>query len=205
MRLSKSDNRNRNREALISATRVMTAKHGMDVSLSSIAGAADLTTGAIYSIFGSKQDLMWAVLDSDTHSLVDQVQGNCHESMTLREVLRVFAEVWTTASDDQSVMDQWESEVMLARYRDPTTAERLRVGRAATTEALARLLDNRVIDRAQPEQRTDQATALKVATAVRALLTGLFVQDALSSRAHVAFAIEACECLAGLTVSDGLS
>jgi AcrR family transcriptional regulator len=65
MRLTRAEAVQANRQALLAAARRQIVADGPSVSVEAIAAAADLTTGAIYSIFGSKRDLLIEVLIDD--------------------------------------------------------------------------------------------------------------------------------------------
>src|SRR5690349_16577518 len=87
VRLTRTEAREANRRALLDAARTLLARDGADVSVEAIAAAADLTTGAIYSIFGSKSELLVSLLGDDI-SRVDVLLEPLHDpALPLAEVI----------------------------------------------------------------------------------------------------------------------
>jgi AcrR family transcriptional regulator len=63
--------RQRTRAALVKATLAIIAERGFSaVTLSGVAARADVTTGAIYSNFSGKGELMWAAVGTKTRYIV---------------------------------------------------------------------------------------------------------------------------------------
>lgn len=63
----RTDRRGRTREALLDAAQLLWAERGIrGASLDDVAGAANLTKGAVYSNFAGKTDLLLALLDRHT-------------------------------------------------------------------------------------------------------------------------------------------
>ena len=86
--------REANRRALLDAASALIAREGTAVRLEAIADAAGLTTGAIYSIFGSKNDLMVAVL-ADEISRVDlAIHPRYDPALPLDAVIDRYVQTW---------------------------------------------------------------------------------------------------------------
>ena len=109
------------REALLDAASEVFARRGYDGgTLEEIANVAGFTTGAIYSNFGSKQDLFLAVLDERSARFTEHYDAQLaeHPRRSLPE-LGEIATLWSEielASDDALRLTL---EYQLAALRDP--------------------------------------------------------------------------------------
>lgn len=76
VRLSRAEQTLANREAILTAAREQFEAHGYHgASVDGIAAAAGFSKGAIYSQFGSKDDLMLAVLETRIHQRDAEVEA----------------------------------------------------------------------------------------------------------------------------------
>ncbi|MCL7430179.1 TetR/AcrR family transcriptional regulator [Streptomyces sp. YS415] len=182
----RAEARRRNREALITAAERLFTAHGYrDVGVHAVAQAADLTSGAIYSIFGSKLDLLLAVLDRRLDGLdaaLAEVDGD--RTTTATAVVATYAEEFhrvVTSRDGRSAL-RLEVDVLAVVLRDEDgTADRLRLA-VRREERLASVLTGRTVATDDDHRLTgDQASRL--ASAVCALLRGLAQQQALTGGA----------------------
>lgn len=98
-RLSRQQTRERNRLALIASARRLIAAHGVDVSLEAITADAGLTTGAVYSNFGGKNQLMLAVA-------VEQIDEATADARRLEEIAGSLEEVLATHAEQ---IESWRS------------------------------------------------------------------------------------------------
>lgn len=65
----------RNREALISAGHKLISEKGIDATtMSEIAEMADLGSGTVYNYFGSKDELVMAVMEQVMHRLAERIE-----------------------------------------------------------------------------------------------------------------------------------
>lgn len=173
MRLSRSEAREANRRALLNATRELVARDGGSVRVEEIASAAELTTGSIYSIFGSKNNLLVALL-ADEMSRDDIVAGPCSDpELSLTEVVDSYVDAWFGAQGNGSKSQTaLELQILLSALADERLLDELTQALNADIANLTRMLEDRVIDPVQPAVRTSHATAVLIARALRALLTG---------------------------------
>lgn len=197
---SRAESRDTNRRALLGAARQLVATEGAGVSLDMIARTADLTTGAVYSIFGSKQNLLIALLSEEVERY-QQVQVRLEDPrLTLRQMLRGAADAWMTAFDDDIVARlTFELQLVLLAIHDSKLRTSLTTLKANEISDLAVLLTDRVIDPDAPERRTTKAQARTIAYALRAHLSGLASQQLmLNERPKRSVVRASCEALAHL-------
>lgn len=172
----RAESRRRNRDALIvAAEQLFTAQGYRDVSVQAVARAADLTSGAIYSIFGSKLDLLCAVLDHRLDRL-DAALAELDEdpAITVPAVLRAYAKEFhrvVTSSGGRRVL-RLEIDVLAVVLRDEEkAADRLAAG-MRREERLSAALAARSLS-PDGERRLTDPEAERLASAVSALLHGL--------------------------------
>lgn len=153
--------------------RALIAREGTAVRLEVIADAAGLTTGAIYSIFGSKNDLLVAVL-ADEISRVDLATRPGYDpSLPLDAVIDRYVQTWiATYSDYSKAQTAFELHLLLSALENEELQHRLAGMLDAEIGQLAKLLENRIIDPARPSERTTSAEGLSIAKAIKATLTG---------------------------------
>lgn len=167
-----------NRRALLDAASALIAREGAAVRLEAIAGAAGLTTGAIYSIFGSKNDLMAAVL-ADEISRVDlAIHPDYDPALPLGAVIDRYVQTWiTTYSGYSKAQTAFELHLLLSALENEELRRRLAETLDAEIGQLARLLENRVIDPARPSDRTTPQQGMAIAKAMKAILTGFGLRE----------------------------
>jgi AcrR family transcriptional regulator len=172
VRLTRSEAREANRRALLEAARGLLARDGADTSVEAIAAAASLTTGAIYSIFGSKSDLLVALLADDTSRIDARLEPLHDPALSLAEIIDRYVSAWVAAyGDDSRAQDACELQVLLAAVQDDRLLRKLTSVLDDEITVLAAVLENRVIDPARPAQRTTPAQALTIAKAMKAVIT----------------------------------
>ncbi|MCQ8829974.1 TetR/AcrR family transcriptional regulator [Streptomyces malaysiensis] len=201
---TRSEARDRNRQALLSSARDLIASDGTEVSLSAIAQAAGLTTGAVYSIFGSRQNLLVELLAEDFHRYQGALAELADPELGLRAVLVGVADAWlTTYAGESAARWSFELNLALAAIRDPKLKARLGDLKLGEIADLSVLLTRRVLREDAPDRRTGEAEARIVAEAIRALLSGIAFQYAMTDqRPERAFLRSACEALAALADQD---
>jgi AcrR family transcriptional regulator len=166
MRLTRSQSRQRNRDALIDAALVEMAERGyQQARLDDIAERAELTTGAVYSIFGSKRNLLLAVVSRYADELDNQLGELADPRLSLDEVLTGCADAFhlvATASDARRRF-AFELELAGLMLRDPTVMS------LTTSSRLVGLLTGR----SHPGGCVTDQQAEQLAPALAALLGGL--------------------------------
>jgi len=173
VRLSRPEAREANRRALLDATRKLVARDGASVRVEAIAAEAELTTGAIYSIFGSKNNLLVELL-ADEMSRDDIAVGlGADPQLSLTEVIDRYVEAWFGVhGEDSKSQTALELQILLSALADERLLDQLTAALNSDIDNLTLMLENRVADSAQPALRTTHATATVIARALRALLTG---------------------------------
>jgi AcrR family transcriptional regulator len=166
-----------NRRALLDAATALIARDGAGARLDAIADAAGLTTGAIYSIFGSKNDLLVAVL-ADEISRVDVAIDGYDPALPLDAVIDRYVQTWiATYSGYSKTQAAFELHLLLSAMEGDDLRLRLTEMLDAEIGQLARLLENRIIDSAQPSARTGPQQATAIAKAIKAVLTGFGLRE----------------------------
>ncbi|MGX1772691.1 TetR/AcrR family transcriptional regulator [Nocardia brasiliensis] len=174
--MRRAETREANQHALIDAAIADIAEHGYQAArLIDIAERAGLTTGAIYSIFGSKRALLIAA----TKRLVEEYQQTLRPladpDLDLRAVVRGYARAVLDSTGEPHAREHFafELEGLAAALRDPQLMSEVDTQVPSTPVLLATLFTDRRIGAA----RTTAEQAERLARAVHALVTG-FAQHA---------------------------
>ncbi|MER5260263.1 MULTISPECIES: TetR/AcrR family transcriptional regulator [unclassified Streptomyces] len=202
--MKRAEARQRNTTALLDAALTEMAAHGYAAArLEDIAARAGLTTGAVYSLFGSKHRLLAAAVEHLAHRLRSGLEElAARQDLSLREVLRGLATVMHRAAAEEPAAQWYAFEVEAASLalRDPELAGTLARHTGEITDLVRGILTDRVIDPAAPTPaRTTPEQAAHLAPAVRALtaglaqqaihapgtLTGRYAADAAAALAHL--------------------
>ena len=175
--------RERNRAALVRAARELFTVHGYQATgIEAVAEAADLTTGAIYSIFGAKHGLLLAVLDEVFVPLDEAVRPLADDrDLTAPEVLARYARSHRAvlASVDGPPLLRLEVEALAlivgnAQVRAGAVAQDM-----PRREALVALLTGRRRAGTPGARLLTAAEARRIATPLSSLLRGLAQQQVL--------------------------
>ncbi len=176
--MRRAEAREANRRALLNAASALIAREGTAVRLEAIADAAGLTTGAIYSIFGSKNDLMVAVLAEEISRVDLAIQPDYDPALPLDAVIDRYVRTWIAAySDYSATQTAFELHLLLAALENDDLQRRLAEMLNAEIGQLARLLENRVIDPARPSERTTLPQGIALAKTMKAILTGFGIRE----------------------------
>ena len=120
------ERRAQTREALLDAAATLFAERGVEgASIDAIADAAGRTSGAVYDHFGSKDGLLFALLDTWLDDVAAVVSAELATASTLDERL---AAVWHTIAHPPSRERQWvalEHELWSYATRNDAARERL--------------------------------------------------------------------------------
>ncbi|MEW2386320.1 helix-turn-helix domain-containing protein [Micromonospora sp. NPDC047707] len=165
------ESKERNQRALLDAARRIVSRDGHRARLEEIAEEAGLTTGAIYSLFGSKNKLLIALVTDYLGPHYDGFEHAVPAGMDLTDAVDSFARYFRRLCDDPDAQRQLSFEISLldlARH-DPDLQPKLAASVQAHEERLAALFTGR------PHQGTPLTPqqARRLATALRALLAGL--------------------------------
>lgn len=134
----RSENRERNRAALLDAAAQLAEERGYaGTSLSAVAARAGLSTGAVYSIFGSKVELFMDLLLQDWQ--VPAGGELAAEAADVPEFLVAYARRWVAGlrGSDARRAFELELELYLAALRDPRILAKTGRIFAASQEQLA--------------------------------------------------------------------
>lgn len=159
------------RRALLDAARDVVSREGYGARLDDIVGQAGLTTGAVYSVFGSKDDLLLALIVDDMATQEQAVADEAGNSPRLEDAVRAYARMAYRASSGAQGRRQLrlDTQIQDMALRDPRHWDRLRAGIQAQAAQLAALFAGRLYD----DTIVTQHQALRLARALEALFTGL--------------------------------
>ncbi|GAA4002972.1 hypothetical protein GCM10022247_24830 [Allokutzneria multivorans] len=119
----------RNRAALLDAARDVIVEEGhRGASLGMIAGRAGLTTGAIYSIFGSKRDLLVAVVEDIHWRVIAELRQLGDPRLGLEQVIGVYVHgrLCAAGTKEAAQLLAFEMELAGQAQSDPVVSTRLR-------------------------------------------------------------------------------
>ncbi|MFI9508367.1 TetR family transcriptional regulator [Nocardia sp. NPDC052566] len=175
--------RENNRKALIAAAVADIAEHGYQAAkLGEIAERAHLTTGAVYSIFGSKRALLVAATRQTVEDFNESLRPLADPVLSLTEVLDGYVAAMLGPADGRAhERFAFELETMAAALRDPRLMAEIEAEVPQALPLLTELLTDR---RADSGIRTTAAQAARMAPAVEALLSG-FAQHGNALRPYV--------------------
>ncbi|GAA2823938.1 TetR/AcrR family transcriptional regulator [Crossiella cryophila] len=174
----RAESKRRNTEALLTAAQRLFLSEGYQaVGIQSIATEAGLTIGAIYSLFGSKQALLHAVLTNLADQLQTEIRileaepvADAREAVT--RYVRAYHQLVSTMDGWRALRLEVEALSLVLGGEEPERA--LVEFGAGSRTALAGLLTGRTLDgRKLGEVRAEQA-----AVGVSAVVRGLAVQCA---------------------------
>ncbi|MCK2243063.1 MULTISPECIES: TetR/AcrR family transcriptional regulator [unclassified Crossiella] len=174
----RAESKRRNTDALLAAARRLFLADGYQaVGIQAIATEADLTIGAIYSLFGSKQALLHAVLanladqvESEVRVLAAEPEVDAREAVT--RYVRAYHRLVSTVDGWRALRLEVEALSLVLGSAEPERA--LGEFGAGSRRALAGLLTGRVLD----GRRLGEPRAERAAVAVSAVVRGLAVQCA---------------------------
>jgi AcrR family transcriptional regulator len=144
-RRTRTEAREDNRQAILRAARELIVEVGYSsAQLDEIGHRAGVTKGAIYSIFGSKLDLLRALIEQHANDFLPlfslQIEGQPEQ--TAEEILTALARSYCRVieRDDVLALLSFELELSSLALRDPATLEGVLAHERALTERLARAL-----------------------------------------------------------------
>ncbi|MFF5208279.1 TetR/AcrR family transcriptional regulator [Streptosporangium sp. NPDC000396] len=171
MRLTRAESKAANKRALIEAAREVVGREGSKAKLEDIAELAGLTTGAIYSLFGGKNDLMVAMVDDYTSPLDLRSIEAAEPGMPLEEVVAEVARRFLRMSADPQAAGKllFETRVLDLALNDPELLGKLNASIRSTEVDFAALFSGCEYGGAT----VTDGQALRLARALKALLSGL--------------------------------
>ncbi|MEU6716426.1 TetR family transcriptional regulator [Nonomuraea sp. NPDC046802] len=169
--MTRAEAKEHNRRALLDAARQIVARDGPRARLEEIAERAGLTTGAVYSLFGSKNGLFIALVTDYLGPHYDDLERSVAAGPDLVEAVEGLARHYRRLCDDPDALRHLSFELSLQdlALRDPELAPKLAASVRAHEERLTALLSGR----AHAGNVLTLRQARRLATSLRALLVGL--------------------------------
>ncbi|MFF0431679.1 TetR/AcrR family transcriptional regulator [Streptomyces sp. NPDC004327] len=169
--MTRGEIKERNRRALLQAARQAVARDGHRARLEEITEQAGLTTGAVYSLFGSKNGLLAALVEDLSGHHYAAVEQAVPVGLDLVEAVDAFARFGVRTCADPEALAQLSFETGLQdmALRDPGLRAVLATSIRSHEECLAEVFTGRAF----PGGSVTQPQARRLATVLRALLAGL--------------------------------
>jgi len=191
--MSRAEARERNRRALLDAALQVVSRDGYRAKLEEIAERADLTTGAIYSLFGSKNGLVVALVTDYLRPHYEEIEQAVPAGRELLAAVDAFARYYRRSCDAPDALAGLTLQITLQdmALHDPDLRTQLAASIRRQEEHLVALFTGR------PHNGSvvTSPQAQRLATALRALFVGLS-QGVILGLAHGAdeqyFADAAC-------------
>ncbi|MFJ3663699.1 TetR/AcrR family transcriptional regulator [Streptomyces sp. NPDC090119] len=169
--MTRAEAKERNRRALLDAAFQVVARRGQLARLDEVAAQAGLTTGAVYSLFGSKSGLVLALVTDYLRPYYEELEQAVPAELDLLDAVEAFARHSRRscdAPDARAVLSLQVTALDMALH-DPDLGARLAASVRSQEEQLAALFAGRAHGGGvvTPDQ------ARRLVTALRALLVGL--------------------------------
>ncbi|MEU1706589.1 TetR/AcrR family transcriptional regulator [Streptomyces sp. NPDC005706] len=169
--MTRAETKDRNRRALLEAAFEAVSRDGHRARLEDIAARAGLTTGAVYSLFGSKNGLVVALVTDHLRPHYEEIEQAVPAGLDLLEAVDALARHFRRTCDASEASAALSLQITLLdmALHDPELGSRLATSVQAQESHLVALFAGR------PHRGSlvtpDQARRLAVA--LRALFTGL--------------------------------
>ncbi|WP_067488811.1 TetR/AcrR family transcriptional regulator [Actinomadura hibisca] len=169
--MSRAETKERNRRALLDAALHRVTRDGHRARLDEIAAEAGLTTGAVYSLFGSKNGLLMALVADYLEPFYEEMRQAVPAGADLLGAVEAFARYyWRTCEDpDARAAVALQISLLDMALRDSELGERFATSVRAQEEQLIALFTGR----AREGGSVTPGQAQRLATALRALFVGL--------------------------------
>ncbi|ONI75836.1 hypothetical protein BWI15_08475 [Kribbella sp. ALI-6-A] len=142
--MKRAEIQQRNRQALTAAAIDVIAEHGYRAAtVETIAAVAGLSTGAVYSVFGGKQELFYAAIAACRGESIDELALPADGSV--EEILREFGAAMAASarSDGSRRLYRFELELAALALHDAAFRKRLRSDGDRLADFLAAALTGR--------------------------------------------------------------
>jgi AcrR family transcriptional regulator len=201
--MTRAEAKERNRRALLDAAFLVVSRDGHGAKLEEIAERADLTTGAVYSLFGSKNGLVVALVADYLRPHYEEIEQAVPSGLDLLEAVDAFARHYRRGCDAPDARSRLSLQITLLdmALHDPALGSQLATSIRSQEEHLIALFTGRAHNGSvvTPHQ------AQRLAIALRALFVGLS-QGVTLGLAHGAdeqyFAAAACALASDVSLID---
>ncbi|MFF9511159.1 TetR/AcrR family transcriptional regulator [Streptomyces sp. NPDC014724] len=169
--MTRAETKERNRRALLDAAFQVVSRDGYRAKLDEIAERADLTTGAIYSLFGSKNGLVVALVADYLRPYYEEIEQAVPSGLDLIEAVDAFARHYRRSCDAPDARSALSLQITLLdmALHDPDLGAQLATSIRSQENHLIELFTGRSHNGSvvTPHQ------AQRLTTALRALFVGL--------------------------------
>jgi AcrR family transcriptional regulator len=173
-RLTREERKAETRTALVAAARAVLARRGFHAAtVEEIAAEAGFTTGAVYSNFGGKDELVLAVVDETLTAEARDYSELFARAGNLDERSRSGADRWMEILGEQPEYFPLTVELWAAARRDPELRKRMNARMGAMRDLSARLVEQGAADIGA---ELDDGFAERMGTVINALGNGLAVE-----------------------------
>ncbi|MEU6590495.1 TetR/AcrR family transcriptional regulator [Streptomyces sp. NPDC046881] len=169
--MTRAEAKERNRRALLDAAFQVVSRDGYRARLEEIAERAELTTGAIYSLFGSKNGLVVALVADYLRPYYEEFEQAVPAELDLLEAVDAFARYYRRSCDAPDARSGLSLQITLLdmALHDPDLGARLAASVRAQESHLVALFTGR----AHRGGVVTEHQAQRLTTALRALFVGL--------------------------------
>jgi AcrR family transcriptional regulator len=201
--MTRAETKERNRRALLDAAFQVVSRDGYRARLDEIAERAEVTTGAIYSLFGSKNGLVVALVADYLRPHYEEIEQAVPPGLDLLEAVDAFARYYRRSCDAPDAVSGLSLQITLLdmAVHDPG----LRCQLAESIRGQENHLIALFTGRSHSGSVVTAHQAQRLATALRALFVGLS-QGVILGLAHGAdeqfFADAACALASDVALID---
>lgn len=171
MRMTRVEAKERNRRALLDAAFQVVSRDGYRARLEEIAERADLTTGAVYSLFGSKNGLVVALLADYLRPHYEEIEQAVPAGLDLLEAVDALARYYRRSCDAPDALSGLSLQITLLdmALHDPELGSQLATSIRSQEDHLVALFTGRSHNGGSVTSQQAQ----RLTTALRALFVGL--------------------------------
>ncbi|MFH9770653.1 TetR/AcrR family transcriptional regulator [Streptomyces microflavus] len=169
--MTRAETKERNRRALLDAAFHVVSREGRRARLDEITERAGLTTGAVYSLFGSKSGLLGALVTDYLQPHYEEIEEAIPADADLPGAVDAFARYYRRSCDaaDAPAGQSLQFTLLDMALRDPEVGPRLAGSVRAAEDRLIALFTGRP----HGGSTVTRHQAQRLTTALRAVLIGL--------------------------------